>query len=492
MRWLLVHFLFAGTALGCVSDADVVTTDEITAPDDDGKADAATELRVRVGETSVWITRALTRVGPNYVLRGRASRTITDGLGWIWDDPYGDYASRGPRSFELTWSVGSARGLMDGIDQFLRLTFVPSAGRPDVLSTKMVMRPRLASTSGSSNIYLTAELTPVIVAGHTVYRLKGHTFTPVGEVRASAADGSAITARRLDPTHFELDLEPEQVIGLAGVTGANLTVTVRGNDGSGDQQRRASLGLALKTLGLTIGADVEPVWPALTCAAATRTCLAGPPDGTLDTSTCGAAVPVRACRRELGVTIDPALLDATRADVATRLAAPAFRADAAGVVGADRADAWQAITTDLVDERLDALAGRWLLTESARTAVLATAVDDGLDEAYALPLPYFMPRPPAPGNPAATRQLVADGLLTYLSEQDFLHTEFNRSLTELAHEFRTWHVASLLSFRETIAAEPHYANPNWDVYLGNWLDAYTEVSVDRATGVVTHVMVEID
>lgn len=152
MRRLLLLALITATAAACVDAAEAPLTDEVTAPDDDGKADAPTELRVRVGDTSVWITRALTRTGSNYVLRGRASRTITDGLGWIWDDPYGEYASRGPRSFELTWSVSSARGLMDGVDQFVRLSFAPSAGRPDELTARVVVRPRLASSSGSGNI----------------------------------------------------------------------------------------------------------------------------------------------------------------------------------------------------------------------------------------------------------------------------------------------------------------------------------------------------
>lgn len=330
----------------------------------------------------------------------------------------------------------------------------------------------------------------MVVAGQTVYRLKGHTFAPVGGVQAIAADGSAITARQLDATRFELDFSAAQIVGLAGVPGASLAVTVAGT--AGPQQRRASLGLTVKTLGLTIGSDVEPVWPALTCATSIRTCLGALPDGALDTAACGAAVPVRACRRELGVTIGAAQLDAARADVAARLAAPTFRTDAAGLVGADRADALVASTATRIDERLSPLAGRWLLSDSARTAVISSAVEDGFDEAYALPLASFAPRPPAPGDASATRQVVADGLLTYLAEQDFLHTEFGRSFTELARVFRPGHVASIRAFRETIAGEPHYANPLWDVYVGPWLDAYTEVAVDRATGVVTQVSVEID
>lgn len=484
--------LAAATATlpGCA--ADETLTAEVIAPDDDGKADASNELRVRAGETTVWFSRALERRGDLLVLRGRTSRTITEGFGFIWDDPYGDFASRGPRSFELTWPASTARGLVDGVNQFVRLAFAPGGSSPGAVTARVIVRPRLGNLTGSSRIYLTAELTPVLVAGRTVYRVSGHGVAPVREVEARGAGGSPIAVTILGEGRFALDLEAEQVFALAGVPGATLSVSQRDASGAAPWTKQASLGLALRSLGVTTG-DVEEVWPSPTCTEPTLACLDALPDGTLDTASCGATLPVGACRGRIGVVIDDVAFAATSAAADARLADPAgFRADAPGLVGADRAEELQGIAGQVIDARLEQLMGRWLLDEAARTALLDGAVEGGLDEIYARPLEHFEPRPGTPGDAAATRQVVADGVLAYVATQDYAHSAFDRSLTELAHHFRARHVASIRAFRETSVAAVHYANPSWDIYLGDWLGAYTEVSVDRATGTVTNVLVELD
>jgi len=75
---------------------------------------------------------------------------------------------------------------------------------------------------------------------------------------------------------------------------------------------------------------------------------------------------------------------------------------------------------------------------------------------------------------------------------DFVHSEFDRSLVALAHEFRAQHVASIRAFRETISAEPYPGSTVWDVYIGDWLGAHTEVTIERASGAVISTLVELD
>src|SRR5512132_2459998 len=75
VRVFLACLLFAACADSVAPELDAV---EVSA-DDGGKADAATELSVRAGDTTLTVSKQLVRRGDTFVLRGRTSRTITDG-----------------------------------------------------------------------------------------------------------------------------------------------------------------------------------------------------------------------------------------------------------------------------------------------------------------------------------------------------------------------------------------------------------------------------
>src|SRR5687768_13495834 len=126
---LLAALALTAALAGACTEA-AVDGEEVEVPEDggDGKADVASELRVRAGDTTVWMTRVLARRdlggAPAFVLRGRASRNLVDGTAFIEDDIYGDFAVKTARTFEVTWPVSTARGLLDGIDQFVRPSFV--------------------------------------------------------------------------------------------------------------------------------------------------------------------------------------------------------------------------------------------------------------------------------------------------------------------------------------------------------------------------------
>ena len=157
-------------------------------------------------------------------------------------------------------------------------------------SIAVIVRPRLDSFSGATSIYLTAELTPVVVDGRVVYRLAGKSSRAFAAVVAIRGD-IAMAAKPVDATHFVVDLTQADVDALAGATGAQLEVVL-----DGTTRKRAHLGLAIKALALTTG-DAYDTWPPPTCTAETQACLAALPAGTTDLSSCGEAVLVRACRR---------------------------------------------------------------------------------------------------------------------------------------------------------------------------------------------------
>ncbi len=453
----------------------------------DATTPANSEVSVRAGETTLWIRRDVARVGDRYVLRGRTSRNLTDGNGFVFDDPYGDFAQKSARTFELTWPVSTARTLADGVDQFVTLHFTPSSDRPDSLTARLVVRPRLAAFTGSSRIYLTAELTPVVVGGAVVYRISGRTTGATTGVRA-VVDGLELTGvRSVDATHFEIDLEPAQAFALTA--GGDLQVIA--DFATGGVEKRAQLGLGVKRLGMTAG-DVEEVWPRPTCTTSMRSCLTALPAGALDLGGCGEAIKVTACSGVVGVFVDDVSMQNTLQVADGRLTTTAARTEATLLVGADRAESFLFGAKQTVEAKLEGLFGRWYLSAAARSTALGGALETGLDVAYARPLDVIEPHAPVPGNAAAMRHIAADAVLAEVAAIDFLHSEFARTLEDLAHQFRAQHVAGIGELRTSIAPVPYPGTPAWDVYVGRWLGLHTEVVIERATGAVVRTLVEID
>jgi hypothetical protein len=487
--------LFALLAACAVSDDG--DTGEVVAQD--GKYDATEELRVRAGETTLWMTRGLTLRtdtpnGPAFVMRGRTSRDLTGGRAFIFDDVYGDFAQRSARVFEVTFPVSTARTLVDGVPQFVGVDLRPSAGRPDSMTARTIVRPRLDGFTGSSKLYITAELTPVVRGGGVVYRIYGHTTTAsdvAGSVSAKIGDQFLTDTRIVDGEvgrYFEIDLLPDHVLAIAGNrTPVEITMHLP----SGVATKQATLGLSIKRLGFTAG-DVETVWPPITCTPSTRTCLQGLPDGSIDLAACGEAIAVNACAGQVGVFVTDEAFVATMAQADQLLSAPAFRTDAIGLVGADRVEQFLDGARQTIEGRIEDQFGRWYLSAATRDAALTGALDGGVDRAIARPMELCDPHPVVgAGNVAGTRQVAADALLAHLATLDLRATEFGRSLEELGRRFRAGHVASIRELRETIEPEQHYMDPTWQVYIGRWLDAYVEVSV-KADGSVANVYFEID
>ena len=485
----LVGLLFVVAA--CADGGDSLLDEAEVSPELDGKADATTELSVRAGDTTLWVTKNLTRrEGPNgseFVLRGRTSRTLTDGRGFVFDDVYGDFAQKSARVFELTWPVSTARSLVDGVDQFIGLSFTHSSSRPDNLTARVVVRPRLVSFTGSSKIYLVAELMPVVYGGSVVYRLFGRTYGANTGIRAVVDNVDLHDVRRIDNERFEIDLQPDQAFALIG--GGPLQVIADFTTGGVD--KHATLGLALKKLGMTAG-DAYDVWPRPTCTTTTRNCLLALPNGALDLGSCGEAFVVNQCAGQVGVFVDDVAFTAALATADTRLGTAASHADAVGLVGSDKANEWLFNAKQTVETQLQLQFGRWYLSAAARTTALTAAVETGFDLSYARPLDLVEPHAPIVGNAAAMRQVVADAVLGEIARMDFLHSEFARTLEDLTHEFRAMHVADIKRFREQVQPEPYPGQPTWDVYVDRWLGLHTEVAIERTTGVIKTVLVEID
>jgi hypothetical protein len=443
------------TLPACAVD-DEIETGEVELPegDDEGKADAASELTVRAGETTLWVDRAIlrdTREGADgLVLRGRTSRNLTDGFAFVFDDPYGAFAIRSARTFEVRWTTSELASLLVGVDQFVRLQFVHSSTRPDALAARVVARARMTAFSGTG-AYLFTNVAPVLSGGRTVMRVQGSSTSDLLEVTAAvgatAMDAVAITG----PRHFQIDLPVDTAIALAGSSTAELAVTTR--TATGTRTKRGKLVLEVKKLGLTTG-DPYEVWPR--------------PEPT-------------------GIAVTRA--DADAAIAAAEPALVALRSDGTGLVGTARTDALVEGARREIAARVAARVGTSYPDAAQRDAALAAAVAGALDDAYAFPLAHVPALTPLASDAARNREIAADALLAHLATLDLLPTEFGRSYVELCRRFRARHVASIRAFR--LELEPESNATTW-IYIGNWLDPYVEVSVAKATGAATGVYFEID
>lgn len=476
---------------GCAAEDTEPSLDEIEVTDDGGKADGATETRVRAAGTTLWVRNEVRRERRAddrevFVVRGRTSRNLVDGYGFVFDDPKGDFASLSARTFEITYATDDA-GLVQGQDHFVSLTMVPSRDRPDSLTGRLVVRPRLTEFSGYG-AYLVSEVKPIVYGGRVVYRIRGTTSSTLEGLRVQAGDLFIDDARILDDTHFEVDLGGDHLRALAGTA---MELQFHLELATGATTKRARLALGLKQLGLTSD-DPEQVWPPRTCTDEVRACLSALPPGTLDLSPCGQAVEVLQCPAQAGVTFDEAAITAAMDQARLRLLDPqGFAADAPALVGADRVDGFSYDVEQTVEWNLQQIFGQWYPDAAARDAAAAAQIEAAFDLAYARPLDIIgEPHPPAPGDLAATRDVVADALLLHLASLDLEATEFGRSLDELAQVFRVRHVADLRAWRLN-PERVELANGH-DVYIGRWLDPYVEITVNRASGKVTQVYFEID
>ncbi|MBP6633147.1 MAG: hypothetical protein KA297_27250 [Kofleriaceae bacterium] len=498
MRKVLLAVLVAAASLSAACVGDDPVTDEVEVEaDDDGKADAASELRVRTGDTTLWLDRTLgwrgdPAGGAALVLRGRTSRNLTGGLAFIMDDIYGDYLGRSARTFEVSWPVDTARGLVDGVNQFVRLSFAPSQGRPDDLTARVTVRPRLAGFAGSAAIYLTAEVTPVVATGAVVYRVRGRAPAATTGVRATLG-GQDQTTRLLPDGRFEVDLEPRAALAAlaAAPEAATPLLLVASRPGLAPLQKQATLTAALKRLGLT-AADAYDTWPAPTCSSTTQACLRGLPADALDTGSCGEALVVSACAGQIGVRVDEPALSAALASARAQTATATFRAELRALIGPERAEALQYGAEQQAEANLEPMIGRWFLSPAARDLALTGAGQRGLDAAILRPLDYVEPTTPVAGDPAAARAVAADAVLAALAGFDFTPTEYRRSYAELALAFRARHIADIAALRQTGALGPHPGDAALELVQGRWLDVYVEVAIERATGAARPAFLEVD
>src|SRR6202008_1945560 len=84
----LVSFLAVAAFAAACAGAD-------EAAEQDESEELSDSLRARAGETTVWMDRSPARVGDRFPIHGSASRNLTGGNAFVFDDPYGELTISG-------------------------------------------------------------------------------------------------------------------------------------------------------------------------------------------------------------------------------------------------------------------------------------------------------------------------------------------------------------------------------------------------------------
>ena len=262
MKRILAFMAVCGLA-GLVGACETAGTDDAATATEDRtveavSASATTELSVRVGETTMWVHPGLARATRNgremLVLTGRTSRNVVSGAARDGLTAGGTWAKTGIRTFEATWGTDGAAALLAGAPALLDVTMLPSKGRPDTLTGRVVARPMLASTAAAT-ASLSQDVTPIATTAGTVFRVHGQA---TGKVTALTLKiGVEPVASVASGKTFQADLSEDQVtrlIGKGAAVVANLKVSGKAAVVQGQ------LVLRLGSFGVT-DEDPAATWP---------------------------------------------------------------------------------------------------------------------------------------------------------------------------------------------------------------------------------------
>jgi hypothetical protein len=260
--------------------------DEVTV-DPDSKADAASEIRTRIDGLTVWIDAAMVADAGGWVIEGRASRNLDGVSSWVPDDAFATATVTGARTFEVRFEPGHELDtLLSGLPIFIDLDPTTGAGA----TAAVWVSPRLTAMTGTSRIYLHTAIDPIWVAYELVYRAKATLSTGWGELQVWTDGGPAPQAVSTGGRGWRIDMGYE---ALAGGLGAGRPVHAAAYKDGAPVEKAASVALKVTKVGLTRG-DAAQVWER-TCDDDVAACLAGLPEGTVDTAACGRYREVQAC-----------------------------------------------------------------------------------------------------------------------------------------------------------------------------------------------------
>ncbi len=300
---ILPLFFFATslTAAGClVSDAGAERDDPEATSAEDAQLTASAastggEVRVRVGELTVWVKPL---VKPAYVagelvatIEGRASRDLADVFSFVPDDAFGNATLTGKRTFSIALRGGSElNSILSGLPLFVRLE---SGGRTWFASIDL--GARFARFAGDSGLFVESAIRPVYFEdGVSNLRYRGRASAPgATSLTASTDDDSDgdVLARGAGKFDIDWDYNRFQLV----FDYPEFPVFFSAFGGPKELHKTAGVDLVVGKVGLTTQ-DPYEVWPTTSCSKSVRACLQKLPAGTKDLGACGTYRQVARCK----------------------------------------------------------------------------------------------------------------------------------------------------------------------------------------------------
>ncbi|MFO0746929.1 MAG: hypothetical protein U1F43_14850 [Myxococcota bacterium] len=281
-------------------DGDLAAAGPATAVADlDSKADGTTasEIRVRAGEMTVWITaRAVadtTDRGARIVVSGRASRDLESTFSWIPDDEYAEAIIVSKRRFQLILDESyEVRSLLSGQPIFITLRAKSGEARDYYL--RLALEPRFTGYTGSSKLWLADLVKPVFVRdGRYNVRYRGQLSTRTAASALSVATHGGVDpiVRATDATHADLDWAADDLVRtLTDSKGIEVTATLGGKV----ETKKATLVPMVANVALSIEDPYTSLMAGAACTDAQRTCIAAA-NGADDLGACGTQRDVALC-----------------------------------------------------------------------------------------------------------------------------------------------------------------------------------------------------
>ena len=283
---------FAACADGLAeSDLDLDLAFAEAGPSDE-KADAATELRVRVDGFTTWFRPTLTTyMGEGWQvfgLDGRTSRNLTSVFSFVPEDPFGEASAVSARKLHVDLADADVSQLLAGLG--LRLQIVTGT---KTVHARLQVAAELGTFAGSSKLWIDSTLAPVWAGGQVVYRtqVKAPSGLAALAVRVGGRTVAGVLAEESGSFHVDFTFEDVAAAALPGGV-----ITFQGRYSSGTTlTKTAGLSVRVTSVALTTDQPWE-VWPTDTCTPDVAACVRATPGCDLgDTADCGDARAVSLC-----------------------------------------------------------------------------------------------------------------------------------------------------------------------------------------------------
>jgi hypothetical protein len=265
-------------AAGCAAAADgqVEHTDAAESP-----------ATVQHGTFGVTVhTWAELSAGDDVTFTGRASRNLREVFSFVPDDAFGT-AEADRRDFRLTLARGhEANTLLSGLPILLRVQ--PQSGTPDTFFVQVVGAPRVRRGSGSSQVFVAADVVPVYLVDSAGAKLayRATTTAPAAATGVTFQVGSATLSAVRTASGWSVDFTYEQLTAAL-----RLPLVVTATAPGRSYAKTVELGVTLRSLDITTE-DPYDHWPRQACGEAAHACVAADP---VDLGGCGRYREVQAC-----------------------------------------------------------------------------------------------------------------------------------------------------------------------------------------------------